>query len=64
MVHLNTNQGCKTSTILKAGKFNVDIDHSLAEQSVTFDIKIMAVCAATIEEIAHGHAHGIGGHNH
>ncbi|ARN73565.1 FKBP-type peptidyl-prolyl cis-trans isomerase [Oceanicoccus sagamiensis] len=66
VVRLNTNQGYKTGTILKVGKFNVDIDlnHPLAGQAVSFDIEIMAVRDGTAEEIAHGHAHGIGGHNH
>jgi FKBP-type peptidyl-prolyl cis-trans isomerases 2 len=29
-----------------------------------FDIEIMDVREATEEELAHGHAHGVGGHHH
>ncbi|TPW18159.1 MAG: FKBP-type peptidyl-prolyl cis-trans isomerase SlyD [Halothiobacillaceae bacterium] len=52
--------------ILKAGKFiaTVDGNHPLAGMALTFDIEIVAVRAATAEELAHGHAHGDGGHHH
>lgn len=42
----------------------VDGNHPLAGQALTFDVEIVDVRAANDEEIAHGHAHGIGGHQH
>jgi FKBP-type peptidyl-prolyl cis-trans isomerase SlyD len=53
-------------TITKAGRHSADIDtnHPLAGQSLTFDIEVMEVRAASAEELAHGHAHGPGGHHH
>lgn len=66
VVRLNTENGVVTGTVLKVGKFSVDMDlnHPLAGQAVTFDIEIVDVRAATDEEVAHGHAHGTGGHHH
>lgn len=42
----------------------VDGNHPLAGQALTFDVKITEVRAASAEELAHGHAHGAGGHHH
>jgi FKBP-type peptidyl-prolyl cis-trans isomerase SlyD len=66
IVRIDSNQGIKTATVLKVGKFSVDVDfnHPLAGQTISFDIEITAVRDATAEELAHGHAHGIGGHSH
>lgn len=45
---------------------NVKLDgnHPLAGQDLVFDVEVMQVRNATAEEIAHGHAHGPGGHHH
>jgi FKBP-type peptidyl-prolyl cis-trans isomerase SlyD len=53
-------------TVLKVGRFNVDVDanHPLAGETLTFDIEITEVREATSEEIEHGHVHGPGGHDH
>ena len=66
VVQLNTSEGRVPVTVIKAGRHSADIDtnHPLAGQSLTFDIEITEVRAATEEEIAHGHAHGPGGHQH
>ena len=66
IVRINTDQGIKTATVIKVGKFNVDVDlnHPLAGQTITFDLEIMDIRDASQEEIDHGHAHGIGGHHH
>jgi len=66
IVHINTEQGQRQATVIKAGKFNVDVDtnHPLAGKDLTFDIEIVNVRDASEEEIAHGHAHGVGGHHH
>lgn len=42
----------------------VDGNHPLAGQALTFDVEIVDVRAASDEEIAHGHVHGAGGHQH
>lgn len=65
-VKINTDQGAKDATVVKVGKFNVDVDtnHPLAGIAVRFSITIHDVREATREEIAHGHAHGLGGHHH
>jgi len=65
-VRLNTKDGAMLVTVVKVGKFSVDVDsnHPLAGMDLSYDIEITDVRAATDEEKAHGHAHGVGGHNH
>jgi FKBP-type peptidyl-prolyl cis-trans isomerase SlyD len=66
MVVVNTRDGGRQARVLKVGHFNVDLDlnHPLAGRTLTFDIEIVDVRAATEEERAHGHAHGPHGHAH
>lgn len=66
VVKLNTEQGVRTVTVLKVGKFSVDVDlnHPLCGWTLVFDVEILDVRAASPEELAHGHAHGPGGHQH
>ena len=65
-VVVNTQNGPWEAVVLKVGKFNVDIDsnHPLAGKTLDFEIEILEVREATAEELAHGHAHGAGGHHH
>lgn len=65
-VKVNTDHGLKDVRVVKVGRFNADVDtnHPLAGLSLTFEIEIVEVRAATAEERAHGHAHGPGGHAH
>ncbi len=42
----------------------VDGNHPLAGKDLYFDIEIVAVRAASEEELAHQHVHGPGGHHH
>jgi FKBP-type peptidyl-prolyl cis-trans isomerase SlyD len=64
MVVVNTSEGGRQARVLKVGHFNADLDlnHPLAGKTLTFDIEIVDVRAATEEELAHGHAHGPHGH--
>ncbi len=66
IAHVHTEQGQRQVTVLKVGKFMVDVDanHPFACKELTFEVKIDDVRDATAEEIQHGHAHGIGGHQH
>lgn len=65
-VSVNTQHGPWEAVVLKVGKFNVDIDsnHPLAGKTLSFEIEVIDVRDATAEELAHGHAHGAGGHHH
>ena len=65
-VKIKTPNGQRDATIIKVGRFNVDVDnnHPLAGKSLIFDIEIADVRAATAEELSHGHSHGVGGHQH
>lgn len=42
----------------------LDANHPLAGTDLTFDVEVVAVRAATAEELQHGHAHGADGHGH
>jgi FKBP-type peptidyl-prolyl cis-trans isomerase SlyD len=63
---VDTEQGPRQVTVVKVGMFKADIDtnHPLAGKTLTFKFDVLAIRAASEEEIAHGHAHGIGGHHH
>ncbi len=65
-IKINAEQGPRDATIIKVGRFNVDVDtnHPLAGMSLAFNISVDDVRAATNEELAHRHAHGPGGHAH
>ena len=67
VINIDTGKGRhQSATVVKVGKFNLDIDtnHPLAGQDLRFDVSIEQVRPATDTEIAHGHAHGPGGHQH
>ncbi len=66
IVHVNMQEGQRAAVVVKAGKFNVDVDtnHPFAGKTLDFELEIVEVRAASDEEIAHGHAHGVGGHHH
>lgn len=65
-VVLNTNFGQRAVTIQKVGMTVVDVDlnHPMAGKQLSFDVEIVDVREAQPEEIAHGHVHGDGGHQH
>ena len=62
---LQTSQGPVHVTVTKVGRFNVDVDanHPMAGEVLTFDVEITGVRDATEEELSHGHVHGPGGHD-
>lgn len=53
-------------TITKIDDDNITIDgnHPLAGEPLTFAVEVVAIRAATEEELDHGHVHGAGGHHH
>ena len=65
-VSIQTRQGELQAVVVKVGRFNVDVDtnHPLAGQTLTFDVEVTGVGDATTEEISHGHVHGPGGVKH
>ena len=66
VVQVNTANGPQDVIVVKAGLKNLDVDinHPLAGKTLTFEIDITEVRNATEEELAHGHSHGVGGHQH
>ena len=44
--HIQTNDGVIQATVVKAGKFNVDVDtnHPLAGKTLGFDVEVVDVC--------------------
>ncbi len=42
----------------------VDGNHPLAGVRLHFDVEVLSVRDASMEELAHGHVHGEGGHHH
>ena len=53
-----------TVTEVKEEAVVVDANHALAGMELNFDVKVVDIRAASEEEIAHGHVHGPGGHQH
>ena len=66
ILNLQTNKGQVQVTVLKVGRFNVDVDgnHPLAGVPLTFEVEITDIRDATEEELEHRHVHGPGGHQH
>ena len=65
-VVLQTNFGPRAVTVQKIGMSVVDVDlnHPMAGKDLHFEVEIVEVREAAAEEIAHGHVHGDGGHQH
>ncbi len=66
LVKVQTEQGVVNGSVVKAGKFMVEVDfnHPFAGKTLVFNVRIDSVREATSEEVVHGHAHGVGGHHH
>jgi len=56
--------GIVTITSIEGDDVTIDGNHPLAGESLTFDVEVVAIRAATEEELDHGHVHGAGGHHH
>lgn len=76
IAHLNVEVGSflqlqlqdqvKVVRVTQIGDETVTLDgnHPLAGQDLEFDVELTDSRDATPEELAHGHAHGAGGHHH
>jgi FKBP-type peptidyl-prolyl cis-trans isomerase SlyD len=53
-----------TVTKIDGDQITIDGNHSLAGMTLSFDVEIMEIRAATEEEITHGHVHGPGDPHH
>lgn len=51
-------------TAVEDGFVVVDANHQLAGQTLHFEVEVLAIRAATADELSHGHAHGAHGHHH
>ena len=51
-------------TKISGADVSIDANHPLAGENLHFDVEITEKRDATDDEIAHGHAHGEGGHHH
>jgi FKBP-type peptidyl-prolyl cis-trans isomerase SlyD len=65
-LQLNLGHMLKVVRVAKIGDETVTLDgnHPLAGQDLEFDVEMVNSRDATTEEMAHGHAHGPGGHQH
>ena len=61
-----TGQGMQVVTVRDVDDESVTIDanHALAGETLHFDVTVKDVRDASEEELAHGHVHGPGGHEH
>ena len=59
-------QGARVVRVVKVEPETITIDanHPLAGMTLSFDVTVTAVRAASDEELTHGHVHGEGGHQH
>lgn len=67
VVELQSDQGQRLPARIiemKSDEIILDANHPLAGESLHFEITLVSVRPATKDELAHGHAHGPGGHNH
>ncbi len=62
----NTEKGQVLVTVIGIEKDEVIVDgnHPLAGVTLNFEVDVREIREATAEELAHGHVHGEGGHQH
>ncbi len=63
---VQSDGGARTVTVthIAGDMVTVDGNHALAGQNLNFEIEVTEVRTASEEELAHGHVHGPGGHDH
>lgn len=63
---VDTENGPMVLTVTDVQKDDVVVDanHPLAGVTLNFEVQVVETRSATAEELAHGHAHGPGGHDH
>lgn len=61
-----SDESIQVVTVIKVDgdKITVDGNHSLAGETLTFNVEVTEIREATEEELQHGHVHGPGGHAH
>lgn len=66
VVGVQTSRGVVSALIVKAGRFNVDIDtnHPYAGRTLHYEVEIVEIRTASAEEIEHRHVHAPGAHHH
>ena len=52
-----------TVTAVVGDMITLDGNHTLADQTLHFNVDVVGVREATSEELEHGHVHGAGGHH-
>jgi len=64
--HAPTDDGVEMVTVTRVDgdSVTVDANHPLAGLTLNFDVEVVEVRDATLEELSHGHVHGAGGHHH
>ena len=64
--HAGSGHNSQVFEVLHVENEEVTLDgnHPLAGQDLSFDVEVVSIRDATKEEVAHGHAHGAGGHHH
>ena len=65
-VQLETDRGPAVAVVsgIEGENVTLDLNHPLADVTLHFDVEVLNVREAEVEEIAHGHVHGEGGHQH
>lgn len=61
-----SNMGPVMVTVIAVDEDSVTLDgnHAMAGATLHFEVEVVAVRAASAEELEHGHVHGAGGHHH
>ena len=64
--HASSDHGETLVTITEVTEDEVTVDgnHPLAGETLHFEVKVVEVRDASEDEVAHGHIHGPGGHDH
>jgi FKBP-type peptidyl-prolyl cis-trans isomerase SlyD len=65
-IRVETDRGVNIATVasVEEKEVKLDMNHPLADKTLYFEVDVKSVRAASEEEIAHGHVHGEGGHQH